>query len=127
MRTGEPEFHKRGLDDPFKDPAWSPEENANFDAAMADLTRLAAVAVAAAYDFAPLRTVVDVGDGNGALLIGILKANPHLHGIVFDQPHAAERAQKQIAESRLAEHSWHEPGRDICWTASLPHILEPER
>jgi len=32
-----------------------------------------------------------------------LKANPHLHGVVFDQPHAAERARKQIAESGLAE------------------------
>jgi hypothetical protein len=103
VRTGEPVFRKRGLDDPFKDPARTPEDSATFDAAMADLTRLTAVAVAAAYDFAPLRTVVDVGGGNGALLIGILQAHPHLHGIVFDQPHAAERAQKQIVSSGLAE------------------------
>jgi SAM-dependent methyltransferase len=103
VRTGNPVFRKRGLDDPFTDPARTPEDNATFDAAMADLTRLAAIAVAAAYDFAPLRTVVDVGGGNGTLLIGILKANPHLHGVVFDQPHAAERARKQIAESGLAE------------------------
>ena len=103
VRTGNPVFRKRGLDDPFADPARTPEDNANFDAAMADLTRLAAIAVAAVYDFAPLRTVVDVGGGNGALVIGILKASPHLHGIVFDQPHAAERARKPIAESGLAE------------------------
>lgn len=103
VRTGDPVFRKRGLDDPFTDPARTPEDNATFDAAMADLTRLAAISVAAAYDFAPLRTVVDVGGGNGALLIGILKAHPHLHGIVFDQPHAAERARTQIAESGLAE------------------------
>ena len=103
VRTGNPVFRQRGLDDPFADPAWSPEDQANFDAAMADFTRLAAIAVAAAYDFASLRRVVDVGGGNGALLIGILKANPHLHGIVFDQPPAAERAQKEIAESGLAE------------------------
>jgi SAM-dependent methyltransferase len=102
VRTGNPVFRQRGLDDPFTDPAWSAEEKVNFDAAMADFTRLAAIAVAAAYDFASLRRVVDVGGGNGALLIGILKANPHLHGIVFDQPHAAERAQKEIAESGLA-------------------------
>jgi hypothetical protein len=103
VRTGEPVFRKRGLDDPFTDPARMPEDAANFDAAMADFTRLAAMAVAAVYDFAPLRTVVDVGGGNGALLIGILKAYPHLHGIVFDQPPAAERARKQIAERGLAE------------------------
>jgi hypothetical protein len=103
VRTGNPVFRKRGLDDPFTDPARSPEDNANFDAAMADITKLTAIAVAAAYDFAPLRTVVDVGGGSGALLIGILKANPHLHGIVFDRPQAAECARKQVAESGLAE------------------------
>jgi hypothetical protein len=103
VRTGDPVFRLRGLDDPFTDPMRTPEDNANFDAAMADLTRLTAVAVAAAYDFAPLRTVVDVGGGNGAMLIGILSAHPHLRGIVFDQPHAAERARTQIAENRLGD------------------------
>jgi hypothetical protein len=103
VRTGDPVFRKRGLDDPFTDPARTPEENANFDAAMADFTTLAAMAVAAAYDFAPIRTLVDVGGGNGALLIGILKAHPHLRGVVFDQPPAAERARKQIAEHGLSD------------------------
>jgi len=102
VRTGDPVFRKRGLDDPFKDPERTPEENANFDAAMADATRLTSIAVAAAYDFAGLRTLVDVGGGNGALLIGILKAHPHLRGIVFDQPPAAERARQQIAEQGLS-------------------------
>jgi len=102
VRTGNPVFRKRGLDDPFSDLARTPEEAANFDAAMADFTALTAVAVAAAYDFASLRTVVDVGGGNGALLIGILGAHPHLRGIVFDRPGAAERAAKQIADRGLA-------------------------
>lgn len=103
VRTGEPVFRKRGLDDPFNDPTRTPEEAANFDAAMADFTTLTAMAVAAAYDFAPLRRVVDVGGGNGALLIGILRVHPHLHGVVFDQPPAAERARQHIAECGLAE------------------------
>ena len=103
VRTGDPVFCKRGLDNVFTDPAQTPEDAANFDAAMADFTTLAAMAVAAAYDFAPLRTVVDIGGGNGVLLLGILKAYPHLHGIVFDQLPTAERAQKQIAERGLAE------------------------
>jgi hypothetical protein len=103
VRTGNPVYRKRGLEDPFNDPARTPDESAHFDAAMADFTRLAAMAVAAVYDFAPLRTIVDVGGGNGALLIGILTAHPHLRGIVLDQPPAAERARKQIAEHGLAE------------------------
>jgi len=103
VRTGNPVFRKRGLDDPFTDPERTPEEAANFDAAMADVTRVMSIAVAAAYDFAGLHTLVDVGGGNGALLIGILRAHPHLRGIVFDQPPAAERAKQQIVEQGLAE------------------------
>jgi len=100
VRTGNPVFRKKGLDDPFRDPARTPEDNANFDAAMADFTRLAAVAVAAAYDFASLRTLVDVGGGSGALLIGILRAHANLRGIVFDQPPAAARARTCIAGAK---------------------------
>lgn len=101
VRTGEPAFRKRGLADPFS--ARDPEDAANFDAAMANLTRMIAVAVAAAYSFAPFRTVVDVGGGNGALLIGVLDANPALRGIVFDLPEAAARARTNIAASGLAD------------------------
>ncbi len=99
VRTGEPAFRKRGRADPFS--ARDPEDGANFDEAMANLTRMIAVAVAAAYSFASFRTVVDVGGGNGALLIGVLNANPALRGIVFDLPEAAARARANIAASGL--------------------------
>ena len=101
VRTGEPATRKRSIVDHFSDPARDPQEAADFDAAMADLTRMTAIAVAAAYDFTPFSTLVDVGGGNGALLVGILKANPGLRGIVFDLPSAAERAGHRIAESQL--------------------------
>ncbi len=103
VRTGEPAYRKRGATSSFAEMAKDPEEVANFDAAMADFTRFISVAVAAAYDFSRLRTVVDVGGGNGALLVGILGATPHLQGIVFDQPQTAERATGQIAAAGLAE------------------------
>ncbi len=99
VRTGEPAFRQRGIADPFS--SRDPDEAANFDAAMANLTRMIAIAVAAAYDFTRLGTVVDVGGGNGALLIGLLNANPALRGIVFDLPAAAERATRNIAASGL--------------------------
>jgi predicted transcriptional regulator len=103
VRTGEPSFRKRGFENVFTEIAQNPEEAATFDAAMADSTRLVAIAVADAYDFSSLQTLVDVGGGNGALLIGILKANPRLHGTVLDQPEVAERAKRQIAESGLTD------------------------
>jgi hypothetical protein len=101
VRTGAPAYRQRGITDPFS--SQTPEEAANFDAAMANFTRFIAIAVAGAYDWTPFGTVVDVGGGNGALLIGLLQATPALRGIVFDLPAAAERATKQIAASALTE------------------------
>lgn len=72
VRTGEPAYRKRGIADPFADMAKDPETTAVFDAAMADGTRFAALAVGASYDFSKLGTLVDVGGGNGALLSGLL-------------------------------------------------------
>jgi len=43
-------------------------------------------ALAPAYDFAPFRTVCDVGGGTGSFLKRILEANPHLTGILYDLP-----------------------------------------
>jgi hypothetical protein len=103
VRTGEPAFRRAFPDgDPFSHVAADPEEAAIFDEAMAAFTRHVAVALAGAYDFSPFRTVVDVGGGNGALLLGLLAAYPHLRGIVFDLPHVAERARAEVAGAGLS-------------------------
>ena len=103
VRTGEmAQGHVFGLS-PFEYFEKHPEEGAVFDEAMAAFTALVAMAVAAVYDFSSFKKVVDVGGGNGALLIGILKANPHLHGVVCDLPRVVEGAKKQIAAAGLAD------------------------
>jgi len=76
--------------------AQDPEAAANFDKAMAAFAPQTAAVLAAAYDFSGFGTLADVGGGNGALLIVILKANPRLRGIVFDQPHVTERARENL-------------------------------
>src|ERR1051325_3472998 len=103
VRTGEPAYRKRGATDPFAEMAKDPAQAANFDAAMADFTKMTAVAVAAAYDFTAFRTIVDGGGGNGALLLGILRATPRLEGIVFDRTDVVARAEKEIAASGLGD------------------------
>lgn len=103
VRTGEPAFRQRGVTDPFAEVLRSPEEAADFDAAMAVFTRFIALAVAAVYDFSRLGTVVDVGGGNGALLVGLLQANPDLRGVVFDRPSVMEAATANIAANGLAD------------------------
>ncbi len=55
------------------------------------------------FDFSACQTLADIGGGNGSLLVGILKANPQLRGIVFDLPQVIERAKHNIETSGLAD------------------------
>jgi SAM-dependent methyltransferase len=104
VRTGEPAFRRHSPDgDAFDQISRDPEQAAVFDKAMATFAPQTAAAVAAAYDFSKLGQLADVGGGNGALMIGILRANPHLRGLVFDLPHAAEKAKEQVASVGLAD------------------------
>jgi O-methyltransferase domain len=74
----------------FGDEFWSwlgahPEERASFDRAMAQgwrgrLERLESV------EWRGDETVVDVGGGNGSLLLAFLERHPEMRGIVFDLP-----------------------------------------
>jgi SAM-dependent methyltransferase len=101
VRTGQPAFRKSSPDaDAFS--AMTPEETANFDAAMATFAPATSAAMAAAYDFSQFGTLMDVGGGNGAILIGLLGANPRLRGIVFDRAGAAERAREKLAAVGLS-------------------------
>ncbi len=70
---------------------------------MATFAPITAAAVAEAYDFSAFETVADIGGGNGALLIGILKAFPALKGMVFDLPPVAKNAAKQVKASGLSD------------------------
>ncbi len=104
VRTGEPAFKKTDPDaDAFASIARDPAAAANFDKAMATFAPQTAAAVAAAYDFSRFGTLADVGGGNGALMIGILRAAPRLRGIVFDLPHAAGRARENLAAAGLSD------------------------
>jgi hypothetical protein len=102
VQTGEPAFRRNSsYADTFEAMAANPEQAKVFDEAMATFAPMTAAAIAASYDFSPFRRLVDVGGGNGTLLLGILNANPHLNGIVFDLPHAAEKARAKIAAAGL--------------------------
>ena len=103
VRTGEPAFHRVFGTDSFGYLEKHPDEAAVFDAAMAAFTASISTAVAHAYDFSDMKSVIDVGGGEGALLAGILRANPKLRGAVFDLPRLRDRARGKIAEAGLTE------------------------
>jgi hypothetical protein len=62
-----------------------------------------AEAIAAACDFSAVRTVVDVGGGDGIVLAAILRRYPHLRGAVLDQPHLMGRARRVAERYGVAE------------------------
>jgi len=83
--TGEPAFPATFGTDFWSWLATQPEERATFDRAMVEGTdrrvdRLARVA------WRGDETVVDVGGGNGSLLVALLGRRPGLRGVVYDLP-----------------------------------------
>jgi ubiquinone/menaquinone biosynthesis C-methylase UbiE len=58
--------------------------------------------VVAAYDFARFQTLVDVGSGTGNLLTTILRAYPHLQGILYDLSHVVPEARTRIEAMGVA-------------------------
>jgi SAM-dependent methyltransferase len=102
VRTGETAFeHVYGTD------VWQyrnrhPEHARLFDAAMGAVMGGVEAAFAAAYPFAGVRRIIDVGGGDGTLLITLLQQHPWLEGVLFDQPEVAAHARRRIAEAGLA-------------------------
>ena len=92
VRTGDNAFESLHGIDVWTHRERAPEQNAIFNANMAALQPLVAGAVADAYDFSELSSVVDVGGGQGVLLEAVLARNDHLTGTVFDQEHAVALA-----------------------------------
>lgn len=102
VKTGETAWlkaHGQGL---FPFLAQHPDDSAVFNDAMIGIHGGEPPAVAAAYDFSKLQTLVDVGGGTGNLIINILRRHSHLKGVIFDVPHVADAARARLAEEGLS-------------------------
>ena len=102
VQTGEPAFERVFGMKPFEYLPKHPEEAAIFNEAMTAVSAQTAKNVPAAYDFSTFQTVVDAGGGHGVLLAAILKANPGLRGILFELPHVADGARKNLEGAGLS-------------------------
>lgn len=98
VRTGETGWQLRHGVDAWTYRSQHPEDGRVFDRAMVSMTGTHVEALVRSYDFAPFRTIVDVGGGRGALLAHILRDNPGSRGVLFDQPHVVETAAALLAE-----------------------------
>jgi SAM-dependent methyltransferase len=104
IRTG-----KTGLElagggpETFEEIGKSSEQAKVFNDGMVSLTSAMLPKLLAAYDFSDNGILLDVGGGFGQLMIAILRKYPAVRGIVFDLPHCAEGARKNLAVSGVAD------------------------
>jgi SAM-dependent methyltransferase len=72
---------------------WSKNHAQDYDfhSGMSSMSEVENMFLVSSYDFPANATVVDVAGGMGGLLLQVLRANPTLHGILFDQQHVLNR------------------------------------
>jgi len=103
VETGKSGFEKSLGMPVFDWLARNPEEASLFSETMIGVHGAEPPAVAAAYDFSGLTTIVDVGGATGHLLTTILNHYPGSRGILFDLPHVVRDAPPLIQARGLAE------------------------
>jgi hypothetical protein len=97
IKTGQPAFDNRFGSGLFQYLTQNAQAGLTFNEAMTDFSGLAAYAVALAYDFSTIRSIVDVGGGHGQFLRTILEMNPHIQGTVLDLPGVIQGASRHLA------------------------------
>jgi 2,7-dihydroxy-5-methyl-1-naphthoate 7-O-methyltransferase len=101
VRTGEPAFPQQ-----YGMPFWedlSADDGlaASFDELMGSRLAMHAPAVVGAYPWGSVGHLVDVGGGDGSMLIAILRAHDDLRGTVVDLAGPVRRAEKAISAAGL--------------------------
>lgn len=99
--TGEPAWNKVHGKSFFEFLRDNHEASNVFDKAMTSLSGREAEAIADAYDFSGLETLVDIGGGRGTLLLRILETHKHVQGILFDQHQVVSDARNYISKFGL--------------------------
>ena len=136
VRTGKTATELEGGSDRFATMARDPAAVKTFNAAMVSLTRHVVGDVLATYDFSGVTCLMDVGGGNGELLVQILAKHPFMNGRVLDLPQCGDGARKKIVEAGLAARGQFidgnffddvPPGADMIMLKSVIHDWNDER
>ncbi|MFE0171775.1 methyltransferase [Streptomyces sp. NPDC059002] len=110
VRTGRPSIETVTGGPVFAYFEQHPQLGAEFHAAMSVSAQAEAWAVAEAYDFSDVSTVVDVGGGDGTLLTGLLTRHPHLRGVLADTAQGVAGARDKLADAGVGERCEVVPG-----------------
>ncbi len=136
VQTGRPAFNHVHGESLFAYLQHHPAAATVFQHAMSGFSAHEAAAILAAYDFAGVQRVVDVGGGQGALLTALLQAHPHLAGVLFDLPEVVATAEERIAAQGLRERcrcvagdvfAGVPPGGDVYVLKSIVHNWDDAR
>ena len=103
VRTGEAAFANHYGEGLFDYLEHNEAEAALYHAAIDAFCLSEARALAQAFDFSESRRIVDVGGGQGTLLVEVLSEWGHLTGVLLERPSAAERARMAFDEAGLSD------------------------
>ncbi len=78
------------------------QRGALFNQAMAALVRRVDPALIASEAWAGVRSIVDVGGGDGSLLVALLREHPTMHGVLFDLADVVDDGRARIDDAGLA-------------------------
>jgi hypothetical protein len=102
VKTGKTAFEAVFGEGIFDYLAKHPDEAKLFSETMVGFHGMEPPAIAAAYDFSTLGTIVDVGGATGNLLAHILARHPEPRGVLFDLPHVVTEAPALLASRGVA-------------------------
>ncbi|MGA3046545.1 MAG: methyltransferase [Terracidiphilus sp.] len=97
VRTGKPAAQIR---DPNTPSRWSQVADASsiFRAVMGTAPAEDYAPIAQAWDFSRAKVVADLGGGGGALILAVLRLNPHLRGMLVDWESSIDAARPRFAD-----------------------------
>ncbi len=110
LETGKTGFEKAFGMPIFDYLAQHPEDASNFSEAMVGFHGAEPPAVAAAYDFSGVQTLVDVGGATGNMLAAILSRHRGPRGVLFDRPHVVGNAPALLKAHGVEDRVTIEPG-----------------
>jgi hypothetical protein len=109
------ETGKTGLEKAIGEPLFEylaerPHEASLFSETMVGFHGAEPPAIAAAYDFSALRSIVDVGGATGNMLVHILQRHRGPRGVLFDLPHVVRDAPAFLETHGMTDRISIEPG-----------------
>jgi O-methyltransferase domain len=110
VRTGEAAFPVRSGASFWDDLVADPARSASYAAQMGIDAAAWARSIISAYDWGSLGHVVDVGGGDGSLMVALLIAHRSLRGTIVELPDAADAARTALGSAGLAERCEVVPG-----------------